>query len=388
MLGALVGAGVSLDALSRELAGLHLDGWALEARGVQRAGFAATKVDVQLSGDATRRTLGEILDLISSADLPNEDIERTQRVFTLLGDAEAAAHGRDAAADQHLHEVGAVDAIIDVTGSVIGLRLLGIEHVSCSALPAGGGTVRSAHGVLPVPPPAVLEIVHRSGLVLGAARPGEPQTELVTPTAAAVLGALASGERPEMRLRRVGLGAGTKDFEGWPNILRLWVGEAAGAALTTRTIAMVETNVDDMLGEQVPFLEERLREAGALDVWWVSVQMKKGRPGLQLTAVAPLAAAEQIAEAMLRHSSTLGVRVSEVLRYEADREVIEVGTPLGPASVKVKRVGEEPDRIAPEYERARELAAEHDMPIAEVYRIVTAAAIQELGESGGSPREP
>ena len=387
LLGALVDAGVALDALTEELGHLGLEGWRLEAAPVSRQGFAATKVDVVLEPNDARRTLQQILTLIERSSLPRADRAAASRVFTLLGEAEAAVHGRPIQ-ESELHEVGALDAIIDIVGCVVGLRLLEVDDVTCSSISTGSGTIRSAHGTLPVPPPAVLEIAKRSGLPLNAARPDEPNTELVTPTAAALMGALAtSTARPRMRVERIGVGAGRKDFHGWPNVVRLWVSEPSGSGLATRPVVLLEANVDDMIGEHVPFLETRLRAAGALDVWWSSVQMKKGRPGLQLTVIAAEQDAESLAGTLLTHSSTLGVRSTSVVRYEAEREVIEVQTSLGHAQVKVKRLPGRPPSVAAEFETARALAEQHGVPIASVYDLIEEAARAAIaGDAGDPPR--
>ena len=398
LLGALIDAGLEVERLSEELRGLQLDAWSLNAERVQRAGFAATKAHIRIEAGAPPRTLAQILELIERSALPPADREQAGRVFRLLGEAEAAVHGASDVGGSHLHEVGAVDAIIDVVGAVAGLRLLGVERLYTGPLPCGGDTVRAQHGRLPVPAPAVLEVLARAGAPLAAARAGEPAAELVTPTGAAIVAGLASFERPAMRLERVGIGAGGRDFEAWPNVTRLWVGElgvgdlgvgeAAGVeasdasaahALAARPMVLIETDIDDMLPEHLPFLEERLREAGARDVWWSAVQMKKGRPGVEVTAVAEPAAEQAVALAMLRHSSTLGVRVTPLVRYEAAREVFEFASSLGAAAVKVKRLPGEPPRVAPEYEVCRALAEVHSLPLAEVYRLVTAEAMARLG---------
>lgn len=379
LLGALLDAGVDIDALRAELEALALPGWSLDAERVHRAGFAATRALVRIEPGPPSRTLGEVLAIIERSTLPAADRRHATEVFTLLGEAEAAAHGRPDAASAHLHEVGAVDAIIDVVGTVVGLRLLGIERLYCGPLPLGSGTVRAAHGRLPVPAPAVLAIAARSGIPLAAPREGEPTMELVTPTGAALLATLATFYRPALGLDAIGIGAGGRDVEGWPNVLRLWVGEmAAAGGLVTRPLVLVETDVDDMLPEHVPYLEARLREAGARDVWWSAVQMKKGRPGVQITVVADAALEQEIVLALLRDSSTLGVRTTAVTRYEAEREVLTFDCSLGPVAVKVKRLPGEPPRVAPEYEACAPLAEQHGLPLAEVYRIVTNEALARL----------
>ena len=380
LLGAALDAGADLEAVHEALRTLPIEGWTLDAAPVRRAGFAATKADVRVETPQPPRTASGIVAMIEAAALPARVRERAVATFELLGEAERAVHGVPEGEDAHLHEVGGVDAIVDVVGTFAALEALGVERIFASGLPAGGGTARAAHGRLPVPAPAVLEMAARTGATLLAAQPNEPASELVTPTAMAIIGAVADFERPALRLDRVGLGAGTRDPEGWPNVVRLWIGEAeeraAGGGL--RPIALLETNVDDMPGEHLPFLEARLREAGALDVWWTAVQMKKGRPGLQITAVAARADADAVAASMLEHSPTLGVRSTELMRYEAGREVFEFESSLGPAAVKVKRLPGAPPRAAPEYESARVLAERSGLPIAEVYALLEAEALAQL----------
>ncbi len=378
LLGAALDAGADLEAVREALAALPVEGWSLDVQTVHRAGFAATKANVSVETPQPPRTASEIVAMIEAAALPPRVRERAVATFELLGSAERAVHGTPEGEDAHLHEVGGVDAIVDVVGTFAALETLGVERIYGSGLPAGGGTARAAHGRLPVPAPAVLEIAARSGATLLEAQPGEPPSELVTPTAMAILGAVAEFERPALRLERIGIGAGTRDPEGWPNVVRLWIGEAEERGTGLRPIALLETNVDDMPGEHLPFLEARLREAGALDVWWAAVQMKKGRPGLQITAVAAREDADAVAASMLEHSPTLGVRATELLRYEAEREVFEFESSLGPAAVKVKRLPGEPPRAAPEYEHARALAERSGLPIAEVYALLTQEALALL----------
>ena len=380
LLGAALDAGADLEAVRDALDALPVEGWSLDVHAVRRAGFAATKADVSVEAPQPPRTASEIVAMIEAAALPPRVRVRAVAAFELLGSAERAVHGTPEGEDAHLHEVGGVDAIVDVVGTFAALETLGVERICASGLPAGGGTARAAHGRLPVPAPAVLELAARSGATLLEAQPNEPPSELVTPTAMAILGAVAEFERPALRLERVGIGAGTRDPEGWPNVVRLWIGEAEASATGRglRPIALLETNVDDMPGEHLPFLEARLREAGALDVWWTAVQMKKGRPGLQITAVAAREDADAVAASLLEHSPTLGVRATELLRYEAEREVFEFESSLGPAAVKVKRLPGEPPRAAPEYESARALAEHSGLPIAEVYALLEAEALALL----------
>lgn len=373
LLGALIDAGVDSRALSSELEKLGVPGWSLRAERVRRAGIAATQAHVELAeSPQPHRRLPDIVAIIEGLSLDAADRERAAKVFRLLAEAEARVHGV-AAEEIDFHEVGALDAIIDVVGGVVGLRLLGVERLYCSALPAGGGTARSMHGALPVPAPATLELMAMARAPL-ASSAGDRPMELVTPTGAALATALASFERPAMHVTAVGHGAGGRDPEGWPNVLRLWLGEAIEPARPT--MLLVETNIDDMNPEIYGYVQERLFAAGAADVWYEAIQMKKNRPGVLLSVLCPADREHDITSLLLRETSTLGVRVSGVSRHEAQRETLEFESSLGPAAVKVKRLPGEPPRVAPEYEACRRIAEARGLPLAEVYRVVEREALE------------
>jgi len=375
LLAALIDAGARTDAIAAEVAKLGVDGWSLRAEAVRRGGIAATRAHVELAeAPQPHRRLPEILRLLEASSLAATDRERAAKVFGLLAEAEARVHGV-APEEIEFHEVGALDAIVDVVGSVAGLRLLGVEQLYCSALPAGGGTARSAHGAIPVPAPATLELMAMAGAPL-APSPGDRPMEMVTPTGAAIVTALATFERPAMRVEAVGYGAGGRDPEGWPNALRLLLGvevEPPQAAML-----LIETNIDDMNPEIYGYVQERLFEAGVADVWFQPIQMKKNRPGILLSVLCSAEREDAVASVLLRETSTLGVRVSAVFRHEALRESFEFESSLGPAAVKVKRLPGEPPRVAPEYEACRRIAEAKGMPLAEVYRIIEREALEKV----------
>ena len=376
LLGALLDAGVDAGALRSELAGLNAAGWSLRAEGVQRSGIAATKAHVDLDeSEQPHRRLPDVLALLDASSLHEQDRRRAADVFRLLATAEARVHST-AAEQVDFHEVGALDAIIDVTGAVIGLRLLGVERLYCSPLPAGGGTARSAHGALPVPAPATLELMAMAHAPL-AASTGDRPMEMVTPTGAAVVTALAAFERPPMHVAAVGYGAGGRDPEGWPNVLRLWLGDAIEPARPA--MLLLETNIDDMNPEIYGYVQEKLFAAGAADVWFQPIQMKKNRPGIMLSVLCAAEREDAIAALLLRETTTLGVRTSTVTRHEAQRESFEFESSLGPAAVKVKRLPGEPPRVAPEYDVCRGIAEARGLPLAEVYRVVEREALARLG---------
>jgi uncharacterized protein (TIGR00299 family) protein len=372
LLGALVDAGLPEADLEGELALLKLQGYRLEVSKVERAGLGATRVEVMpAGGPPPHRRLPDILSIIEKSDLPAADREKGSLIFRRLAEAEGRVH-RCRPEEVEFHEVGAVDTLVDIMGAVAGLRLLGVEDLYCSPLPAGGGEVRGAHGVLPVPAPATLELMALAGAPLTSVV-GEPAFELVTPTGAAIVTALARFERPPMRVTAVGYGAGARNIPGRPNVLRVWLGERV-AERRRRTMLLVETNIDDMSPELLGYVQERLFEAGAADVWFVPIQMKKNRPATLLSVLCPHEHEEAVVGLLLRETSTLGVRISEVSRREADRESLEFESSLGPAAVKVKRLeGEEP-QVSPEYEACRRLALQHGLSLAEVYRIVSEEA--------------
>ncbi len=370
ILGALLDAGLPFEALQAEVAKIALPegAFSIEAHRVQRAGFAATKLDVIVSEPPRHRSLGEVLDIVRRSGLPEADHQRIESVFQLLGEVEAQVHGTSVE-DVELHEVGAVDALVDVSGAIAGLRLLGIEDVYVSPLPLGRGEGRGAHGTFPLPAPATLALVARAGAPIVE---GEgPRGELVTPTGAALLTTLGRFQRPGMTLDKIGYGAGGRDPADRPNVLRVWLGETEPSG---KRLRIVETNVDDMSPELLAYAQESLLAAGAADVWFTPITMKKSRPAVMVSVLCREALESTVVGLLLRETSTLGVRVRDVSRYEAERELFEFESSLGAAVVKLKRLPGEAPRVSPEYEVCRRIAQERSLPLSEVYRIVAAEA--------------
>ncbi len=364
VLGALVDAGVELGRLEAELRRLPFSGWKLSAEKVRRGAISATKVNVEAAEQHHHRSLTTILKMIDGAGLAPRIAERARKIFERLGAAEAKVH--DVPIDQvHFHEVGAVDAIIDITGAAVGFELLGIEVFSTSPLNLGGGRVETAHGTLPVPAPATAELVR--GL---ACYSSGIERELVTPTGAAIVSTLAtgSGAMPPMTVEALGWGAGTADLAEQPNVLRLFVGErAAEAERWNQMVAVIEANVDDMNPQLYGYFAERAFEAGALDVFSTPAQMKKNRPGLLLTVLAPPESAERLAALLLQETTTLGVRISEARRRCLERDWATVETAYGPVRIKLGREAGRVVNAAPEYEDCRRIAAERGVPLKQVF---------------------
>ena len=360
VLGALVGAGVELERLEADLRRLPVSGWKLSAETVRRGALGATKVNVETEEHHHHRSLTTILKLIDSAGLATRVTERARKIFERLGHAEAKVHAIPVE-NVHFHEVGALDAIIDIVGAAIGFELVGIDDFAVSPLNLGAGRVQTAHGTLPVPAPATVELLrgfdcYSTGI----------ERELVTPTGAAIVSALASasGPIPMMTMETIGLGAGSADLAEQPNVLRLFTGERAPReARSIETVTVIEANIDDMNPQLYGYFVERALQAGALDVFSTPAQMKKNRPGQLVTVLAPAETADRLVELLFQETTTLGVRLSQARRRCLDREWTTVETEFGPVRVKIARANGRLLNAAPEYEDCRRIAAERGVPL-------------------------
>ena len=371
-LGALIDAGLALEELRSGLAGLGLEAaYQLEANETHKGSLRATQFRVLLAGQAPayERNLIDITRLIQGSDLPQQVIDHSLRIFTWLAEAEGHVHGVPPE-QVHFHEVGAVDAIVDICGAALGLHLLGIKKLYASPLPLGGGQVDSAHGALPLPAPATLELLAATGAPTYQ-RP--THLELVTPTGAAILAALAEFSQPEMRLQRIGTGAGMRELP-WPNLLRLWVGESQSASQPG--FSLIETNIDDMNPEFYGHVMQLLFEAGALDVFFTPIYMKKNRPATMLSVIATQQDEPKLATLLLRETSTFGVRVQPFTRYEAERSIVTISTAYGEIPLKLKLVDGKALSATPEFEVCRQIALEKQLPLETVFR-----AALEAGQS-------
>jgi pyridinium-3,5-bisthiocarboxylic acid mononucleotide nickel chelatase len=388
ILGALVDLGLPVDTLRAELSKLALGGYRIEAGRVVRQGMAASKVDVEIGAARAEghahdhphehdhqhdhghshdhgakpghgRHLGEIVRLIEGSGLESEVKQKSVELFRRLGEAEAEVHGTTV--DKiHFHEVGAVDSIVDIVGSVWGLRWLGVDRFVASPINVGGGSVRIEHGLYPVPPPATARLLR------GIPVFGDGQVERCTPTGALlVTGHVTSyGSLPPMTLSRVGHGAGTRDTADRPNVLRILVGDD-GAAGGDRVLVL-EAEIDDASPQLLGGLLEQLFELGVKDAYLTPVQMKKSRPGVLITVLAAPAQREAVEEALFRETTTLGVRRQEWDRTTLERESVSVSTPYGPVNVKVGRRGAQVYNAQPEFEDCKRAARRAGVPVKEV----------------------
>jgi pyridinium-3,5-bisthiocarboxylic acid mononucleotide nickel chelatase len=388
LLAAFLDAGLDRDALERALRGVVADGWHFEPQRVVKRGIAATYAGLVVPGEdgdeahhhhdhdhdhdhehGPQRTLGDVLAIVEASTLSPRQRERASAIYRRLAEAEARVHGTTAE-EIHFHEVGQIDAILDIAACCVALDLLEIDELRCSPFPTGTGLIGMEHGRYPNPPPATAELLR--GFPLRAL---DVEGELVTTTAAAILTTLATPSRlPEMILERTGYGAGRSDFP-IPNVTRVLIGTAleataaADAATTGDQVVVLEANIDDMPAQHYELALERLFAAGALDVWMTPIVMKKGRPAVTLSALGAPDDEAALARVLLRETSTIGVRVRAERRHVLPREIILVETPFGP--IRVKRVTVDGRaRVQPEYDDLVRIARERAMPLAEVVRTV------------------
>lgn len=367
-LGALCDVGLDVGELRAMLNGLAVPGWQIEARAEMRSWLSGTQMYVEAPEQTTHRHLHDVTQIISQAQLPERVKRDAVAMFTTLAEAEAKVHGVTPN-DVHFHEVGALDAIVDIVGVAAGLYLLGIDKVYASPLPLGNGWVRAAHGELPVPAPATLNIL---SAVQAPIIPDAATFELVTPTGAAIVATLAEFRRPAMQIARVGYGFGRKKSER-PNALRVWLGDTTTPA---DAVVQLECNIDDQPAEQLAYVCELLMHQGARDVWQTPILMKKGRAAIMLSVLCDEPHEAALVDTIMRQTSTLGMRRQIVERHVAERAFTTVTTPYGDIRVKHKIWQGDAVAAAPEYADCAAAATQHGVSIQQVYAVVQALLTQ------------
>ena len=369
-LGALVDAGTPLEVVTDAMDAMDVAGVELRAEQSQRGGVVGTYVRVELDEQARKsHRFDDFIDTVQSSPLSDRVKTQSTAVFRRMAEAEARVH-RTSVEHLHLHELGTLDTLVDVVGSVAGLEHLGVERVFASPFPMGTGVFRSAHGVLPVPSPATSTLFTMADAPLVQA-PGNPVRtgEMVTPTGAGIITTLAEFTQPQMAMQAHGYGLGSRDPEEYPNVLGLWIGEVSQESKTSG-LSLLETNLDDTTGEVLGYVHERLFELGARDVWFAPIQMKKNRPATMLCAIVDKRTEKQAVDLVMNETTTLGVRVRPIERYEAKRETRTIETTLGPAGVKLKILNGEIVAVSPEYEDCRRIATRTGWSLNEVFRTV------------------
>jgi uncharacterized protein (TIGR00299 family) protein len=384
-LGALFDAGADPDRVRDALAALPLEPYEIDVEERQSAGIRATKVTVHAGTTALIRTYSSIRMLLDQAGLPRGARTTAQRIFRRLAEAEARIHRKEVELVT-FHEVGGIDSIVDIVGTALALDLLGIERVFASAVPTGTGMIRTDHGLLPLPTPAVVELLRGAPMY----SVGIP-VELVTPTGAAILAATAEGfgDLPLMEVESVGYGAGTHELE-FPNVVRVFVGlesdtrpRTADPATTGEVV--LATNVDDLNPEMYEYVLERLLAAGAQDAWLVPIVMKKSRPAVTVSVLCAAASEPALRRILFRETGTLGVRSTPVSKVALDREWLKVETSAGTVSVKIGLLDGHPVTVAPEFDDCARAAREQGVPARDVYEEALRLARDELDRSANEP---
>lgn len=377
--GALLDAGLKVEALEKELKKLGLSGYQLEVNKVVKKGISATQFKVKIKEEGVERRFRDILNILEKSKLDEEVKKETKKIFFNIAQAESKIHQKDI--DKiHFHEIGGLDSIIDITSAVIGVKTLGIEEIYSSALPVGKGFVKCAHGLIPVPAPATLELLKNIPIYSGGI-----ESEMITPTGAAIISTLAKnfGERPLMKIERIGYGAGEKEF-AIPNLLRVSIGEKVlndgnlKDDYVNDEAVLIETNIDDMNPEFYDYIMDQLFSQGALDVFLTPIQMKKNRPTHMLSVVVYEQDLKEILEVLFSESTTLGVRIREIKRLRLAQQNFIAETKYGKIKVKVGIFKGEIKNIAPEYEDCKNKAKQHQVPLKEVYDEARKAAHDKL----------
>ena len=389
LISAMLDAGLDKAELERELAKIVPGRFHLEATNTTRGSISATHVDVVLGDDADQR-MGwqEFEDCIEASNLPDTDRAKIRSVFACLRAAEAQAHGSPEG-ESHLHELGTLDTLIDIAGAVIGIRILGIDTLHASSVPASTGMSSSSHGKNASIAPATMAIIQNVSIPLRICGHNQPVGEAITPTGAAIIATLAKFSPSNMSIETIGYGAGTRNTDTPPNVLGLWLGRSTGESLLDETaehigvsaqsdVFLIETNIDDMTGEEIGYAMQVLFDTGAIDVWATPIQMKKSRPGTTLSVIAAQNNLGPIAAVLFTHTSTLGVRIRQLERLVADRQSVQVETEYGLVKVKLRKIGDQVTQIAPEYDDCAKIATELGLPVSQVMQSSKSAASEYL----------
>ena len=381
MLGALTDLGMPLEHLESELAKLSVNGYRLEARQETRSEMRGTYFKVYLE-NKSRYSPKQLLEVVENSSLSDPVKHRSCLILKALWQAECRVHG-ETQDILELEELGSVDTLVDVVGSAIGLEYLGVAGIHAGPLVIGNATPPRRAGGYSNPAPATLELIAAAGAPVIGDRPMyENAGELTTPTGAALITMLAEFGRPGFSVDQVGLGLGTKELVGFPNALRVWLGDKADPEVNTATqhgeVILLETNLDDVSGLVLGYTQERLFAIGALDVWNTPIQMKKNRPGTVLSVIVPQGKEREAVELILRETPTLGIRTRPIDRYVAGRHMVTVETDLGSITVKAKLLNGQPISASPEPDEVRRIALDTQTPFQEVYQIATEAARRQL----------
>ena len=377
LLASMLDAGLEKSELESLILDLGLTGISLQVTSTQRGGISGIHLDVKLDSDSkTPRRWQDFVMIVEASGLSPRVKSQSTEVFRLIGQAEAAVHGVELE-HVHLHELGTLDTLVDVVGVIFGLETLRLEKVFCSALPTGSGTLRSQHGLLPVPAPATAAILRATDAPSYPPPSTLPATgEMLTPTGAAILGTIADFSSPVIQISSIGYGLGTRNPDAYPNVLSLTIGELGD--INANSLLILETNIDDSTGEVLGYVQERLFDIGAKDVWYTPIQMKKNRPAVLMSALVNYEMKDDAVRLILSETSTLGIRIRSVERIETDRRIVEFQSSFGIVNVKIKVLNGRDIAVSPEYEDCRKIALNKSLPLINVLDMVRFEATAQI----------
>ncbi len=359
ILGGLVSLGVDERELVEQIKLLDIADFSIEFTTANKSGILAIYAKVSVPQEDKHRHLHNIVKIINDSGLAENIKQRAIKIFINLAEAEAKVHGIDVQ-KVHFHEVGAMDAIIDVVGSCIAFEMLEIENFACSKIQVGSGFAKMAHGKFPVPPPAVAELLKHIPIYST-----EITGELCTPTGAAIIATLSTsyGEIPNLQTEKIGYGAGTRDYDNFPNVIRLMLGEVQSPKSNVQSLVLIETNLDDVSPQILGFVMDKAFELGALDCWFTPIQMKKNRPATMISILCEQKKRRQLIELLYVETTTLGVRIRQVERECLERKFVKVATQFGEIDVKIGLLNGKQVNAMPEYEQLKRIANEQNIPL-------------------------
>ena len=377
ILASMVDLGVDVDKLVSTIESAGISGFDINIRDVDRVGLVGKMLRVNIQEDEAPSRFKVLVDRITNSNLPQSVVEKVQKILTEIGKVEAEVHGIDLD-NVVLHELGSIDTLVDIIGCVVGLELLGINECFSSPLPIGGGIINTDHGTVIAPAPATMGLIRKNNIPVVASPPGSYEIgETVTPTAVAILSAIAKFESPTISIEDIGYGFGHKYSPRYPNVLSIWIGELSESYYSSEVV-LLETNIDDMTAESLGYVMDLLFKNGSLDVWFSSIHMKKNRPGVMLSTIIPRVLEKKIIKLIVNETTTFGIRSRVVERYLVDREVIVFETSLGNVRVKIKKEEGVKVAVSPEYDDCRKISEKCNIPLYQVYSTIMSEASDRL----------
>ena len=377
ILASIIDSGVLVNEIIEGLSLLNIGGYNISSHISNREGVVGTRIEVEYDTNDRRRGFNDFAEIVNASSLPDKVKKDSCNIFYRLNEAEKIAH-KSSSSNVELHELGEVDTLIDVVGSVFGMYILKLDSIYLSPFPTGNGVIKTSHGLTPVPSPATVALLSLSqAQVIQSPLELNNTGEMITPTGVAILTTLGSFKSPRMYINNVSYGLGRRKSKHYPNVLSLWLGNEIENESSSKLV-LLETNIDDTDGQILGYVHERLLEMGAKDVWFTSIYMKKNRPGVILSVIIPFGIENKAVDFIISETSTLGIRSSNVARYEAERNICTINTVYGKVNVKLKFKNNKIINISPEYEDCKKLALENDLPLKYIIDKVTRQAESDL----------